>query len=1170
MTKQRFFRMILLVCACNCYTRILADKEQNQFLTVPKMDTSPTIDGKIESREWEQASMVTGLANFKNKSLAPEIQQSHWWFGFDDQHLYVAVRSAIPPGCDLVTRAKKSYVAGGNKILYDDHIELEIIPSDNPVIGTTRGFYKWMLNSRDTVSECHYIPREGLMKDNWRSEFTYRSVVNEKTWDLEMAIPVKAMNIKKIENGMKWLCWFARCSDPCYAFFFAWEPVAYKTFASFPILKFDDTAPSVQISQIGEILKGNLDLKIKMTAAEIAADDVAVNVMIKDGSGKKLLEEKQNIVLRKDESRDLVFRKNNIPISQVNAAATSKAYSEYNRIHINITRQEGDKTTELLRYSARFACLNADFQKFWVDRWLKGMTVCSDYGFDSRYFPYADKLEVWVDTDIQGVTKDVRQAATLRVAVFKKSSQKPLVRNDVPINKSGYARTVMDIPMLTEGEYKIVATLLNTSGSLVGKPRIIAFERKNFPWEHNNIGMEDTVFSPFTPVMAKDNKIRTLGKIHTIGKMGLFQQVETDPHLYNAADGGRQIKMLRTPIWLEAFRDGKTFYVEGGSPEITHTKPTAATVEAHGELANIQVSTRCTMEFDGLYMVELTLDPKKTVTLDGLDLVIEPPKKMDWFGVERVMSHPIGRLPQGAGVVWESRNMTKDMDVLGTFCPLAWIGWPDRFVEFVAESDENWILDDNVSCIKYLRDKTGAPSLRISFINKKTVLDKPRTIRFGFLVNPFRPEHPKARYIAWDWKVPETPSTYGEAHGYFYHDYAGGGYWGAGKNVLNLPSDNAYKALKKFLIKQKRKVGLRDDAPSILYSSHQLIGASQDEVLTRSYAGEWLNTMTPKIVPEMKPVWNYGRTIEYKTDDQRCLLGFHWSKSYVDMRVYYYDKLMRKLGLNGTYYDNFRLFMGCNPLAGNAYVREDGQVQMKYNIFLLREYMMRLWRQHQKYGIEPYHFSFTGYPPLNNVIWLLEGKWFVDSWGPDLIDAIGIDGAIDPHTMGGSIRQGEILLYPPPSPDIDMTSRKRTAHAMMLLNDIGNCRRMRYPILEPRLLGLLNSVNFFNAVFVPFWRNEHMVRIEHPDWRVSVYRTVLNRKVLYAFVVVNGSDKDGGSVLRIAGNLPGLKLSELYDLETLENLTPSLWHEKTADGKVSWIGLGLPVKRHDYRIIIAK
>jgi hypothetical protein len=264
--------------------------------------------------------------------------------------------------------------------------------------------------------------------------------------------------------------------------------------------------------------------------------------------------------------------------------------------------------------------------------------------------------------------------------------------------------------------------------------------------------------------------------------------------------------------------------------------------------------------------------------------------------------------------------------------------------------------------------------------------------------------------------------------------------------------------------------------------------------------------------------------------------------------------------------------VGVNPLAGNAYVREDGRVQAKYNLFLLREYMMRLWRQHQKYGLEPLHFSFTGYPPLNNVMWCLEGQYYVDSWGPDFIDSVGVDGLIEPHTMGGSIRLGEMMIYPPPSPDIDTTAKQRAAHALMLLYDIGNVRRYRYPVLEPRLLGLMNSVNLFESVFVPFWRADHMIRAEQPDWRASVYRTTFDHRALYALVVVNGADADSASVVSIAGNLPGLEgsLRELYDLETLENLTAQVQTDKRADGRVAWWSLDLPVKRHDYRILVAR
>jgi hypothetical protein len=450
------------------------ERADNKTLAVPRVRTPPVVDGVINAAEWKDASAVTGLSNFKNNSLAPEIQQSVWWFGFDDDHLYVAVRSPVPPGGGLVAIAKKSYVASGRDILFDDHIELQFIPSSNPITGTTRGFYKWAINPRDTVAECHMVPREGLVKDDWRSGFTYKSRLTDQAWDIEMAIPVKGMGVDKLESGMEWLTWFARCSDPGGAFFFAWEPVAYKTFARFPLLRFDETAPAVQFLQLGGIMRGDLDMRLRMAGPPAGEVNVTVNVAVQDGAGRTILDEKQDVVLKKDESRDVAIVKKTLAISQAKVEANTSP-DHYNRIDIRVAAQ-GKPARDLLRYTARFAYEGADFQEFWVNRWVKGRTVVSDYQFDARYFPYADTLEAWVDTEIQGIAREIREARTLQAAVLREGDKDAQARGTAAIAPEGYGRLVMDVPKLAAStrSSRTCSTRRGRSWASPGRSRSIA------------------------------------------------------------------------------------------------------------------------------------------------------------------------------------------------------------------------------------------------------------------------------------------------------------------------------------------------------------------------------------------------------------------------------------------------------------------------------------------------------------------------------------------------------------------------------------------------------------------------------------------------------------------------------------------------------------------------
>ncbi len=58
-------------------------------IDVPEMQTSPIIDGKLDSKQWEQASQIPGLVNYftGEKNVA---HQTICWVGRGSDALYIA------------------------------------------------------------------------------------------------------------------------------------------------------------------------------------------------------------------------------------------------------------------------------------------------------------------------------------------------------------------------------------------------------------------------------------------------------------------------------------------------------------------------------------------------------------------------------------------------------------------------------------------------------------------------------------------------------------------------------------------------------------------------------------------------------------------------------------------------------------------------------------------------------------------------------------------------------------------------------------------------------------------------------------------------------------------------------------------------------------------------
>jgi hypothetical protein len=97
-----------------------------------------------------------------------------------------------------------------------------------------------------------------------------------------------------------------------------------------------------------------------------------------------------------------------------------------------------------------------------------------------------------------------------------------------------------------------------------------------------------------------------------------------------------------------------------------------------------------------------------------------------------------GLTPGGKGTVWDSKRLLNTDGTLGNIKPLYWLGNEDRGLCWTVESDQGWFLDEEKPAIEVVRQR-GEVVLRLNFINRPVVLNKPRTISFGLQATPVKP-----------------------------------------------------------------------------------------------------------------------------------------------------------------------------------------------------------------------------------------------------------------------------------------------------------------------------------------------------------------------------------------------------------------------------------------------
>lgn len=138
------------------------------ILRLPPIDEAPIIDGKIDKAEWKNASTQFGAVSLNTKLLS--IRQVTFFFTYDNENIYFAQRSEIPPA--------------PMKLTDDDTAGILLLPPG------AKGPYSFQFNSSN----------KGNLPDG--SKIAGR--INEGFWETEVSVPLASVGITKIEDGKEW------------------------------------------------------------------------------------------------------------------------------------------------------------------------------------------------------------------------------------------------------------------------------------------------------------------------------------------------------------------------------------------------------------------------------------------------------------------------------------------------------------------------------------------------------------------------------------------------------------------------------------------------------------------------------------------------------------------------------------------------------------------------------------------------------------------------------------------------------------------------------------------------------------------------------------------------------------------------------------------------------
>lgn len=869
---------------------------------LPPMMKVPQIDGLIDKDEWKDANASFGALKHNNSNLEP--REAVFYFGYDQKNIYFACRSELPPGdMKMLARAQKR----DGKVYADDAVELLLMAPDKKYV------YHLIANSLNTLYDVKYPLVNGGVTasapEAWEPKVTVASSFSDGYWNIEIMIPYSEIGNSEYSDGSEWsvqMCrdWSQPGSQTCWnrANVFC-EPKEMGR------IIFDKNSPVIKLESIGKnFYAGDIDCSVNIYNPSSSAKNFRIRMDIDSAAAPAVTDEKKTIKAGAAETVHLrIDDKTSIPRDFsviVEDPATKKQY-----------------------YTRSFS---------WEPKpkvvWNEGNAKYME--FDFAYYPSYNIAKGRIDIS------SLKDKDSIKGAAFyvreKKSGEKIGKSENGELSAGKYYKAKVQLPSMKEGEYEIVAEL-KKDGSDETLKFVREFTVKHFPWENNKIGLEDVIVPPFKPLVTGDNGRTVNALMSSYSMKNCFWDKIT-------AQGEN---ILASPVRLVL--NGGNIKLEEKSFKMLSSKASSVVAEASSIAENIEATARYEYDYDGMCKLTLTLTPKKDIQIENgfLEIPLKAEIAKLFHSVNNNMkNNPAGFVPEGDGVVWDSRMGKQNKDVYGNFRPYFWMGGIYKGFCWFAESDKDWSVNPEKAALELVRDGKST-TLKVNLFTKPFIFDKPRTFVMGFQATPVKPQMKDWRRITLFGKPKDTSDVYKFAGLLSIFHFGGknaGDLWPAGhdysmvrelakdfRNNQDLRLENTKPFVEKYFSDegtQKKQFMLEHLKRGRAYS------------VNSDFSFPYLNARGSHIDwPEYQVYMDEWWCSEYRANSADEYNN-HAAKSYQDMFLYYAKKLLDN-GFDGLYYDNVRDWHAFSDVTGPAYELDNGTIQPYYDMFEFREFMKR-------------------------------------------------------------------------------------------------------------------------------------------------------------------------------------------------------------------------------------
>ncbi len=581
------------------------------LVSLPHLDKPPTIDGRLESGEWDHAAHIGSLCTLNTGRLAPN--PCDLYLGCDATNLYLAFHQPLRSSRDV----QAAYTKRDDNVWMDDCFEFLIEPS----------------GKRDARQRLHFVGNAvGAIWDDkggdksWNANWNYRVSLTETAWDGEISVPFADLGATPKE-GDEWAFNVGRTLSSHDALlttsYSVWAmpsqtALGFLDTATYGLIQFRGSRPWVSLGRMAA-QAGNR-FTASLVAENPGGQPAECAVRVEDNSA--ILD-------------SLLEKKVSVPAHGSQRIELDTDFPNRWRVVAAI-----DNTTVLRQEAAN--------------------PMANQPSLSVRAYPLQNVLEV--ELDLSHLRRATGAAFQAQLTVFSADRRKEWLTESLG-EVTGSALKRLPIDKLPQGDYLAQVRVLDGKGQPV-----IDVERKFLRgdprprWFTDRAGIEDRLLDPFTAVTVKDrNRGRTVnvwGRAHDFGNGGLPRQI-----LSRDTASPRLESLLSGPMRLMIRQSGKEFALEFQRSKRLESKPTRASWESEATLADgARATLTTTIEFDGMIRLDLRL--AAGATIEGLEFEA-PLRSVTHYYTSFLdqYSSEAGRLPkEGFHTAFRPEAWAGDMD----------------------------------------------------------------------------------------------------------------------------------------------------------------------------------------------------------------------------------------------------------------------------------------------------------------------------------------------------------------------------------------------------------------------------------------------------------------------------------------------------------------------------